>query len=567
MKCEICGAEIPEGYKYCPVCGDPVFDVDVTAKSDESEDSGEKELETGNKPQKEIEIKAENKTKRKQKKDKTSFRVNKRTIKALAEKPNFKKIIGFAALAIVAAIFVFRYFADAGCFYDRYLIVEAKVDEDIEEPSIDFIEGMFFASNGRCLRNSFTRKLEITSISYNEFHTKAVFLRGDECYYIDGRLKPKRLAAKSDFAVMSKKGTKAYFNDLKEGCVSVYDSATGKITKIADNGTMARSCVSGDGNTLALYAPEDKSITVFTPDKAPVRIVSGLKNLCALAVSDDGKRVIYRTYSHDIFAYYFYNDKKTTTISTGYYLRECINYDVTELIAFYRGAIYFKSGMESGVTLSNENFSSVVVRGEATTWVDGNYSVYYVDVDSFEPSLLKDEDLNVYYFYDHDSDLKKLDISGLGADEIRLVGPDMDSVLCKDEEKLSIYTISKDGIKKEAIEALNGKEVYNYSYNDDASVIWASTYDGELYFYKNGSCEKLTDGIRDELKYDKATEKTFFIKDHNLYSVKDSMDSMTLEMEGCRFFSWSFEFDDYVEVMGDDGFRYAYIYGNLVKED
>ena len=555
MKCEICGNEIPEGYKYCPVCGDPVFVVDITQdpeeeKKDKKEDAGQ-HSESKNKLADELK---KNRDKLQKSEKKIGKRINKK-----------KTIIG-AIAAIVCIVFVYCIHADSACFYKRHDIIKAEII-DVEDPTILFVEGMFFASNGKVLQDGFTRKYEITDISYNEDQTKAVFLRGEECYYIDAALKPRLLTSQSDRAVMSKRGTKAYFNDLKKGCVSVYDSETDEIRQISDEGTMERSCVSPDGNTLALYRPGDKSISIITPDKAPTRIVSGLKNLSAIAVSDDGKRVFYRTYNHDIYAYYFYNDKKTTTVSTGYYLRECINYDCTELLAFYRGAMYFNSEMEKGISLIDVNITSVVVRGSATAWVDGYYSTYYVGVDSLEPSLLKDEKGGVYYFPDHESDVYRVNIPGLGDDEIRLIDPEMNSVLWLQDNALGIYSFYKDGIKYATIDAINVKGVYNYSYNDDLSVIWISTFKGDLYLYRNGTCTKVMEGIKEDIKYDKLTERTFFIQGKNLYSVKDSMDSMKLEMENCRRFSVNYTFMDYVEFMGEDGYRYAYIFGNIVKED
>ncbi len=569
MKCEICGNEIPEGYKYCPICGDPVFDVDITKEpAEDKNDNKENTEKSGQTTENKQIIKKSNIKKLNTKKLNTKkLNTKKLNIRKLnTKKLNIRKTLIGAIAALICIALIYSAHEDSTSYYDKHSIKKAEIISQ-EDPSILFVEGMFFASNGKVLQNGFSRKYEITDLSYNEDHTRAVFLRGEECYFIDASLKPKLLTKKSDRAVMSKRGTKAYFNDLKKNCVSVYDSETDEIKQVSDKGTMERSCVSPDGNTLALYSAEDKSISIITPDKAPNRIVSGLKNLSAIGVSDDGKRVFYRTFNHDIFAYYFYNDRKTTTVSTGYYLRECINYDCTELLTFYHGAMYFNSEMEKGISLTDETITSVVVRGSATPWVDGYYSTYYVGVDSMEPSLLKDENGGVYYFPDHETKVYSVEVPGLGDDEIRLIEPEMKSVLWLQDKALGIYSFYKDDIKYATIDAINEKEVYNYSYNDDLSVIWFSTFNGNLYLYRDGTCTRVMYGIKNDLEYDKDTERTFFIKDKNLYSVKDSKDSMKLEMEGCRRFSSSYMFGDLVEFMGEDGYRYAYIFGNIVKED
>ncbi len=565
MKCEICGNEIPEGAQYCPFCGDPVFDVDITKEdlalvteaSENIDNNGNKEKDDKeNNLQHELHENLE-------KADNHEKEIHKKGIR--------RKAVVIGAALLVVMLFLINFFTEVECFYSKLEITKGKnAYEAGENTQITFYEGTFFASNGRYLQNTFTRKEEIKEISYDLEHTRAAFLRGEECYYIDSGLKPKCLASKSDGVVMSKNGAFVYFNDLENNCVSMYDAENDETVAVSEKGNISKSSVSYDGKMLALYRAEDKSISIVSSGRTkPVRIVSGTMNLKALAVSDDGKRAFYSTYDGDNYTYYFYDDGKSTTVATGYYLRECINLNVTELVAFYYGLIYYNSSMENGVSITEDTVLSAIVRGNATSRSDSkSNTTYYVDVSSFEPFIYKDLESNVMYVYDHSLSPKQLEYVGLASAKIRLIKPELDSFICfNDDRQLCKISLDNCEIKEEPIDIIDDEEVYNFSYNDNMSVIWASTIKGNLYLKKDNQSILALEAVKNDLYYDENTQRTYFIKGQDLYSALDSVESIRLEKNGCKRFPSISNNDDYLEYIGTDDQRYLYIFGNFVKEN
>jgi hypothetical protein len=444
MKCEVCGNEIPEGQKYCPVCGDPVQEIDVS-----------------------------------QVEKLPSIKVRPINIGLTKFKILLTVVIGII-VALCTAI-------SKKPEHLPRIVEKAKI-QDIADKKIYFSDNYIFCNNGAVI-DQFANAGRI-EYAYNSDNTELVLVADGKCYYIDTAMHPRLICENAgEYVYMNSEGGYFVYEDAEEKSQNYFDVNTGMARKLPNSSVFFGGALSPDGKTVGYYTYN--GFISFNTEKG-IRHIASNPSLTLLGISNDGNRAFFIKYENDSNSIWHYNNgelKKIGEEKSVYHSN--INYDCTGIIFFGGDHLwYFDEGMESAKALV-EGYIYDIYYEKAVTPKEGRYSsVEYVDMPSLTNCLVSAEKA-YYYIYDGNEAPIVLtqDDSAYGAQVY--VDEDGAKLLYKKNNTFEIAKMNKEGVITEKVDTKLGKGIGSFAASDDLSTIYFEDHDNGLYLWQNGDCEKI----------------------------------------------------------------------------
>lgn len=542
MKCEVCGNKIKKGQTHCDVCGALVNENDDVAELN-------------------IEKKLSDEVKKNIKRSSSIDRIRtSRLIKFLIPVVAILTIIIF----IVAGTVIFTSVKEAKEM--------EKATNDIT-PRPDGVKicvsyGVLYNSNGEA-NNKFegNEDLDFEPTFDNEM---AMICDDKKVYYVDGNLKPRLIAKKADEALISKNSGAILYGNSKKKTLDYYDPETGHIYHISDDCLrVSLSAISSNGQYVVFYDDNRDRMMLYEKGGRLSSILGGYHH--CMAISDDGQRAFFRNYEENGDVIIYYNNGDSRIIEKNLDLDCIISNDCRELLISNTNEIrYFKDGYDEVKEIYSGEYIEDISFFEKT--LEKGYCFYfesYVNQPSLEQFVLQTSD-HYYYFYNAEEKQIDLQLNVSDPNQFYIYDGGLRVLSVVSRKMVETCVNESELTRKEYDTQFEVKEV---ECNEDMSIIYAGSYDNELFRLNDNKFEFVTQYKGDYygIEYDKYTDKFYYAYNYALYSITNDAGTIKQENSDCSGLtsaSYKYSYDhDYFAYSDNSSIIHIIIYGNDIYAD
>lgn len=365
----------------------------------------------------------------------------------------------------------------------------------------------------------------------------------DTLYYIDSKFSSKEIAEDVCGVWMSLTGEyAAYAVDEGEGSYAatlyIYSVKTGKSEKIDTDVYTGCIALSPSGKMIAYLkdyeGSTDNTLYVGGVGKDSVKIDKD--GSYPVLISDNAKNFYYINTDSKL---YYYNGKESKKIETDVSTTFYANSTVSEIMFSKNGkTYYYNPKLDEPVKVAGSSMSDWCVPGDGSSAVTA-YNGYGCIIGK---TSLKDMVFTAegYLYW----------LNKKGTEAVKMVSSSyLTYQLSEDGHSLlyisggDLYKISKFNEEMEAAELYDDEYLDYFIASADLSKIYVVTDEDELYYYKSAKkLEKISMDFEygyDNIAFNEALGKLFYIEDDNLYSAGTTSKSKTLieeevdEVMGC----------------------------------
>jgi hypothetical protein len=469
MFCKKCGAQLPEGSTFCPMCG-----------TNNAENAGEEQAATG------------------------------------GNVPKFgKKKLGIILAAVVVVVVLV--IAVAGGSSSGSTL---KVDKN----AVSYVQnGYFMTSDGE------SKEFDDVYNTYVSMDGSAVLYvdYDSDLYIVDKKLNAEKIASDVTTVRVGREGEYVAYlcnedNDIYSQTLYIYNVSKDKSEKIDEDvvGGDYLLTISASGKSVVYvkgYEDEDSFDTyVAGYSKKATKIES--KGYYPVAVSDDGKRAYLR--SDESTLYFYKNGKqsgeKIKKVASPFYT----NSDLSELVFSKDGDTYFCRPGKEAEKIGNSTISYVVYPGSygTTTYLGGNTQV--LGNDTIKGQVVYTDSGKLMWVNKKATDMVKID-GDVGSVHI---SDDCSSVAYVSNNK--VYKVSKFKESMEPTLLYDDEKISSIATSGDLKKIYAFSSDDDTVYYLKGNnkAEKISEDV-DDFAYNETDGKLYYLNDEEIYSAKTSSSS------------------------------------------
>lgn len=414
------------------------------------------------------------------------------------------------------------------------LLTGKKGSGDYLKCTDDYI-GYNYNAEAFCNLNGQTEEIEdIDNVYYSGDRSVIMYTtyENDTLYYFDSKFNSKEVSEDVCGVWMSLTGEYvAYAVDEGEGSYAttlyLYNVKTGKSEKIDTDVYAGSIALSPSGKAVAYLkdyeSSTDNTLYVASVGKDSVKVD---KDGCyPVLISDNAKNFYYINTDSKL---YYYNGKDSKKIETGVSSTFYANSTVSEIMFNKNGkTYYYNPKLEEPVKVAGSAMSSWCAPGDQSMAVS-TYNGYGCIIGK---TSLKDmvfvADGYLYW------------LNKKGTEAVKMVSSSyLTYQLSEDGHSLlyinggDLYKISKFNDEMKATELYDDEYLNYFIASADLSKIYVVTEDDELYYYKSAKkLEKISMDFEynyDNIAFNEALGKIFYIEDDDLYSAGTTSKSKTL---------------------------------------